>query len=345
MRGARPGASVLGDAPRARPLGMEDTLPLGAYTTVTPLGVRFWDVLTEAPIGDGLVVRARPCDGPERTRTAFRTRSDVHAFRELPGLRATEFPPFRRDDEPASDTPPPVSPPDDEPERSEVYALSVEDRAGRFNDTVLVLSAPRRGVARTSHLLGACPPDSPPGSGGTGPSDDSPPDEDPPIYLFSAPTRSLPPAVAVLRAQLVTPEGAAVAHAVLEVDVDLGAGGVVRHAGVSDATGAVLVAFPYPTFPVTVAPSPPAGTAGRPPREQCWELLVRVRHDPDALVFVAGFAVPTTTSVLGQATARIRSDVATTGHVLVGRTVCFGRETVLTTVGHPRSELLVDAPA
>ena len=75
-----------------------------AYETTrlyAPLGIRFWDAATDSQVHDGLAVRAWPADSPELVAEAFLTRSDIYAFRDLPGpsrLRGTQ--PVRRPNRP-----------------------------------------------------------------------------------------------------------------------------------------------------------------------------------------------------------------------------------------------------
>jgi len=114
----------------------------------TPLAVAFHDLVTDAPITDGLVVSARRAGIGGRFRVGYPTPSGVHVLSGLPFLRDAELPldgPGERaesEDTPSSQT-------------AEVDVL-VEDRLGRFLPTVLRLSAPRDRVATAADVLSAC---------------------------------------------------------------------------------------------------------------------------------------------------------------------------------------------
>jgi hypothetical protein len=247
---------------------------------VTPLGVAFHDLLTDAPITDGLVVSARPSARTGRFRRAAATPRGIHLIADIPGLEALEFPrpqPGRRAevDLDAAELPSGAA--------VDVDVL-VEDRLGRFVPTVLQLVAPHRGVATAFDALAGCStlawsiPD------------------DTPMFLMSSPQRSIPPTTAVVRACLrhhATLEPAA--HAVLVVDTPAG-----RNLGVADTTGNVVVAFAYPPFDVVPAVSPPEGSHGIPTADQRWAVDVGVRWQPGALEFPPGVAIPRVHTVLCQ---------------------------------------------
>src|SRR6185295_5527945 len=63
---------------------------LERISILCPLGVRFWDAVTNASISDGLIVAAYPAGQPWLRREAFLTRSGIFAFRNLPGMRDVE---------------------------------------------------------------------------------------------------------------------------------------------------------------------------------------------------------------------------------------------------------------
>ena len=65
---------------------------LERQTIFTPLGLRFWDPVTDRQVGNDLVVTARPEEGSGPVMRAFRTASSVYAFQGLAGLREVEYP-------------------------------------------------------------------------------------------------------------------------------------------------------------------------------------------------------------------------------------------------------------
>jgi hypothetical protein len=57
---------------------------------VSPLGLRFWDAVDEAPVSAGLSVTIWPAAQPELRTAAVVNRSGIFSFCNLPGLRAVE---------------------------------------------------------------------------------------------------------------------------------------------------------------------------------------------------------------------------------------------------------------
>ncbi|MGY1776803.1 hypothetical protein ACI8AV_13160 [Geodermatophilus sp. SYSU D00804] len=276
----------------------------------TPLGVAFWDLLTDAPITDGLVVSARPATASGRFRRGFATPGGVHALSAVPGLRDVEFP----RPEPGARrefTDPPSG------HGVEVDVL-VEDRLGRFLPTVLRLAAPRRGVATAADALAGC----------TTLVTDVP--QDLPMFLMSAPARSVPPSVAVVRASLRDrATGSPAGHSVVVVEA-----GAVRASGVADAAGNVVVAFPYPLFHGAAPPeSIPAGRPGIPTDEQQWPVTVRVRWAPETLSFPLGVGVPRAHTLYCQGAASIVTDDAGPATGTMAAHLDYGRELQLATAG------------
>jgi hypothetical protein len=276
----------------------------------TPLGVAFFDLLTDAPITDGLVASARPTSQRGRFRAGFVTPSGVHVFSDIPGLRDVEFP-----------RPSPG-------ERSELEDLPsgfgvevdvlVEDRLRRFLPTVMRLTAPLPGVATAADALSGCaalvwsvPVDTP-------------------MFLMSGPERSIPLTTAVVRACLRHHATLApAAHAVLAVEC---AG--VRIVGVADELGNVVVAFPYPSFDVTTAPgSIPAGSHGIPTSQQHWPVTVDVRWAPPTLSFPAGVEIPRIDTVFCQAAGTVFADDVGLGMPTMDDVLHYGGPLVLKTSG------------
>ncbi len=248
-------------------VGFEIFRPLERLTIFTPLGIRFWDPAQDRPIADGLIVTAWPWGATGPVRRAVRTASGVYAFHGLPGLRDLEYP--------ASGTDPLVSA---SPLRSARFTVAVTDLERRFLPAVFTVDVPYRGIFPTNT---------------TGPSGDRPPG----FFLFSAPTRPILSALAVVRAQLasaVNPNAVEpAAYAVLEVQV-----GTTSWYGIADERGAVAVVFPYPTFVEAPAGSPPSPLAAS--VEQRWEVIARVRYTPATLSVPTGAAQPDLRSIFAQ---------------------------------------------
>ncbi|MEV6041177.1 hypothetical protein AB0L65_59455 [Nonomuraea sp. NPDC052116] len=262
--------------------------------TYTPLGVRFWDALTRAPIAGGLGVTAWPLgDGPPGVR-AYLTPSGVYAFRGLRGMRRVEYPVG-------------TAPPSD----SAVFVIRVEDRSGVWLPATMLVPAPHTGPARM--LL-----------------EQSPWDTFPTIYLFSAPSRPVPTGTASVRATLVEhATGEPAAH----TRVDVAVGGTVWP-GIAAGNGNVAVLFPFPVFQGAVPASFPAGGQGQPPMGQSWPVTVTVRYQPGALHRPAPGQVPTLAGILAQAPARIRPTRAGAPQARLDAELYFGRELVLATQGY-----------
>jgi hypothetical protein len=281
-------------------------------TRFTPLGVRFWDAGAQRPVREGLRVTAWPkgAAGAAGT-TAFRTASGVYAFLGLPGLRDVEWGAA------------PTSGPGVRPIQQR-YLVAVEDAADRFVPTAFEIALPRekRGVF-------------PPAFNGGG--FDEPV---PGFHLFSAPSRTVPPGLAVVRAQLEDARtGGPAAHAVLEVEVD----GETWH-GLADASGAVAALFPVPPFHHTLTGEFPEGRV--PLHTHTWPLTVRVRYAPAAVAHAPEAGVPLLKSLFDQPAGRLHA-VAPGGGAppaapTLAATLVYGREAVLRTEG--RAALLV-APA
>lgn len=153
----------------------------------------------------------------------------------------------------------------------------------------------------------------------------SPPDDGALVtfYLFSAPSRSVPAGLAVVRADLVDPAGAPAGHAVVEAEVDGAA-----HFGLADALGRAVVVFPSPTVSAALPGSPPEGAA--PLGEQTWDATVRIRYQPSAQQTRPGSDVPELASLRAQALADLGSLGPERSAVLR-----YGRDLVLRSDGGP----------
>jgi hypothetical protein len=256
--------------------------------TFCPLGLRFWDAVSDDQIRSGLLVRAWPEPALRPVTEAFRTRSDVYAFQGLPGLRAIERPPANPTGLAAA-PPPGASPPS--PPIAHPFVLEVVDLERRYLPAAirLTLPLPARGVFLTR----------PPGS----------PVETPPpgFYLFSSPTRPRNAGIAAVRGELVdAATGAPAGHALVRVAIP----GQPDRFGLADAGGRFAVQFPLPPLAGGLgrlfvspdgAPSPP----GPPVADRTWDLAVAVAWEPGALAPLPGTDLPDLVRLLDQLPADI----------------------------------------
>jgi hypothetical protein len=217
-------------------------LELERWTSVAPLGVRFWDRPTAQPVWDGLRLV-----NLESGRRAAPNRAGVFVATGLPGLRDAE--------RGAGDEAYWSSPPGRRP-----LGFELVDTLGRFHDIRFDAEVPFRGVFEEDCGFVSSPPAAAP----------------PSLPLFSLPSRPVPPGTAAVRAELTDAvTGAPAVWAVLEVT----APGVRTARGIADREGRVLVLLPYPEPPWHGA-SPPPGS--RPLSAQTWTIELAVRYSPDS---------------------------------------------------------------
>ena len=194
---------------------------------VAPFGVRFWDIVLERQVSEGLEVTLIPDGRPFLRISAFRNNGGVYVAQDLPGLRSVEF----------GDDGFPQSPPS--PADVHGFRVEVVDLTGRFHDVSFEASLPTDGLFEA--MCGSPP---------------SPPDG---LYdvlpLLSLPSRPVPPGFAAVRARLVNPDGTGAHLAALEVTAAPGSR-TVR--GYADVRGEALALLPYPE---------PSGSTGSPPFE------------------------------------------------------------------------------
>jgi hypothetical protein len=215
---------------------IDDQKTLEHSTVTAPFGVRFWDSVTQKTVGNGFSVFAYPANRKDRRVAAFSSPSGAYAFRGLPGLR--EFELGAGDSEFWSSIP------------SREFVIEVEDTLRRFLPFCFRVSLPVRGAFNwEDSLLSSA--ENPVG-----------------VPLFSAPARTPPASVAVLRALLLDPglkdrdheRGKPAAWA--EVRATIGDRSV---RGIADKRGQLLMMFPYP---------PPSVDLSDPPalHEQTWTI-------------------------------------------------------------------------
>jgi hypothetical protein len=280
-------------------------------TIRTQLVIQFWDLATATPIPDGLRVTAYASAGG-RPVYGVRSSGGVYVFHGLPGLHAAEYPMDQG-------TAAPPGPPRE-------FTITVDDTRDRFLPAVFEVEirppAPK--------LLVRTPVSSHPSSAG-------------PVYLFSAPSRTLPAGTAAIRGDLrlysATAPRIPAAHALVQVEI----AGIVWP-GIADVVGRVLVAFPYPLVERLRLGSPPGGHAGA-ATATTWPLKIRVRyhgHLPAPLadnrdVDPFWTTIPSLKSILDetvQPAVLIRPAAVSPGlPELTNATLTVGRELVLRTTG------------
>ncbi len=239
--------------------------------TTTLLGLRFCDPADDRQIADGLVVTATAATARYTSPVyAFRTSSGIYAFPGLPGLRALEH---RSVDEIVEGTSPPPA---------LTYLIHVTDLQQRFLAALvpIELPLPYRGLYR-------------PGGVASSPMDEAATK----FYLFSAPTRTPPPGMAVVRTQLYDQTNARpAAFALIEVQTATG-----LWFGLAAPNGSAAVIFPYPTFIRSLANGSPPPLA----EQQQWPLTMRIYYEPAVLTFPAGQTVPDLRTIRRQQLAQL----------------------------------------
>jgi hypothetical protein len=206
-----------------------------------PLGVQFRDALDQRVVANGLQVELHDAQRPTRPLRLQASPSGVFVAHALPGH--TGF-----------DAPQVSSPEQFQPDR---FRLSVRDPMGRYVATSMAVNGLVDGL-----FAPACVDASP--------SADSPPH----VPLYSAATRPLPGAMAVLRAdlRLASNQEQPASWAWLE----LWLGNLRLASGVADVNGSLLLLCPLPTpREPTRRNSPPVGF-----ERMSWDVSLRGYWDP-----------------------------------------------------------------
>lgn len=222
------------------------------------LGLRFFDVASGALVGAdvavgplnrtslGLHAEAWPVNSPRQKTIGSVTPSGVMAFHGLPGMRELEKSSAR---DPWDDSPPPRD-----------FQIEVIDKLGRFLPCTFTVTAPQRGLAHFAE-------------------DGSPPwIEAGAVPLFSAPSRPIPGAVAVVRAELrdlATDKPAA--WALVEASYSSG-GSLLTARGLADDAGRVLLMFAYPEGLRRPFGASPSGNT-RSLSDQEWSIKLAFFHE------------------------------------------------------------------
>lgn len=267
----------------------------------TALGIRFWDPILDKQVIDDLVVTARLEKKMSPVITSFRTASGIYAFQGLPGLHDMEYP---------------VQGETNIINRKS-FIIEVRDRRKQFLTTVFKvnLPLPYEGIY--------------PNTAYNSPLEESLPG----FYLFSAPTRSSSPGLAVVRGQLIesVTENPA-AYAVLEVQVK-----DRTWYGVADERGCIAVLFPYPAINGMFLASPPVSIY-----QQNWEIVIRVRYDPEVLIFPYGSDFPELRSIWSQSSGIIIPSEGNPPVAEFSYNLFFGQEVILQTEGQSGSVLFIN---
>ncbi|MFS8979343.1 hypothetical protein PO002_33500 [Cupriavidus necator] len=213
--------------------------PLEVFARHAAIGVRFWDVARGTARLDGLQVEVYARSNPRMRKPMTPNLSGVYVGHAVPGLHDFEF----------SDTDPPALWAQAE---AALHACRIEvrDPRGRFLPLAFDVALPVPGLLTWSAPWFSPPhPIVLPGTPGS-----------PPqlmlerIPLFSAVSRGLPDALAVVYAQMRdTASGRPAAWAFLGVTID----GERRGIGLADQDGRVAAMFPYPEPPRRALASPP----------------------------------------------------------------------------------------
>jgi hypothetical protein len=288
---------------------MTGVVVLEHVTRVTPLGVRFRDLATDAFVSWGIAAEVYPEGQPEIRRSGLVNRADVFVFNNLPSLRDVEF--GRGDDAYwAAQTP------------RYPFVLDVRDNQSRYLPFTLSVTLP---VRRLLGFLVNSPLSSPLTVQASSSTQSLP--------LFSAPSRPAPDGMGVLRAEIVDViTGEPAAWAVLEARGP----GQPLATGMADEAGRVMLPVPYPKPIVTLA-SP--GSPAMPLTGQAWPVDFTVRYRRRTPVPL----VPDLADVLTQPPATSWRDTAATVP-LAQTTLRFGRDGViasLTGLGLPSPNLLI----
>ena len=220
------------------------------FSRVTPLGLRFWDTLSENSVGEGLTVSAYPSGDPSRRVEAISNRLGIYLLQNLPGLRELEF--SRGDADYWSMVP------------KKPFVIAVTDPHGRFQPFTFHADLPFRDVLTSPCVAVSSPPDLA---------------DVPGIPLYSAVTRPVPSGTAVIYAQLWDSSNDRPASwAVVEALFD-------HHflaRGFADREGRLALVFPYPE-PSDSASSPPSSPPlGNAPSllEQTWPVELHAFYKP-----------------------------------------------------------------
>jgi hypothetical protein len=235
---------------------------------------------------------------------AFTNRKGVHIFRGLPGLRDIE------NSEGDAESWAAVS-------EKRPFVVEVKDDRHRYLPVKLNVDAPVKGLYRWEHETLA-----------------SPPAPESAVPLYSAPSRPVLAAMAVVRAELRDGvSGGPAAWTLVEGLID----GNLQGRGISDDKGRLLLMFPFPE-PKEHSGSPPLASPprGSPIRlvDRTWSLQLRAYYSPST----PAPEIPDLANVFEQAEATLWFSLSPSTQLGV-QTLQYGRELVL--ASQSRSELWI----
>jgi hypothetical protein len=228
---------------------------LESISRLTPLGLRFWDLLTNTPVNDGLLVSAYPVGQPWQAKQSLLNPSGVHVLHDLYGLRDLES---GMGDQVFWDG---------LNNKKKDFILEVEDSLNRFLPFACRVKLPVHGLLRLQDIL-------PLTAGNVVALDPAQLQLRPDalaIPLLSSPARRVPAGMTAIRASLRNQiSNAPAAWAALEVH--LGNDPIVLAKGFADANGQLQVLMPYPKLPDQINPSPLG--------KHSWSLKLRIAYTP-----------------------------------------------------------------
>jgi hypothetical protein len=208
------------------------------------------------------------------------------------------------------------------------FKIEVVDAWRRFQPFLLTIEAPVKGIVTSPDPAVASPPRSSQG-----------------ISLYSTASRSVPAAMAVLRAELREwkssgdHEGEPARWAVLEARI----GGQRIERGIADEKGLVALMFAYPppvTHPLGSPPAiSPPGAEGPSLRDQQWTIELSASFDrlSPAPPFPGAPALPELVEVLDQAPATLWADTER-NEVVTEANLSFGQELIVRSVDRARDK-------
>lgn len=300
--------TTVGDTPGDVPHKVIERLAL-----VAPLGMRFWDGVTNEFVGSGLVVTAYPVGQEWRKVEATVNRAAVYGFVSLPGLRELEG--GEGDAQYWANLP-----------FTRPFRIEVVDRERRFLPAVFTVNAPAQGAATLWCGSPLSPLELPsslssPLAGFVGG-----------IPLFSASSRLVPAGMAVMRGQLWDGvANRAAAWALVEAS-PLGQRPVY---GVADERGMLTLIFPTPKPQRPPLFSPLNSPIGPPPAPlwlESWTIPLAA--------FYGALAAPELCEILAQPPATLWASQSPNVE-LVEATLRYGEESILRSAGADPSSLLI----
>ncbi|HEX7027739.1 MAG TPA: hypothetical protein VF268_10900 [Gammaproteobacteria bacterium] len=242
-----------------------------SFSRFTPLGIRFWDPVSDCQIIDGLRVTARAVIGSRKKVSSVKTRGNIYTLSNLPGLHQVETGAIPLEEAMSLDD-------------KRQYVIEIKDSLNRYLDVAFMtaLPLPYRGLFLSDG--GGSPAANPPKG----------------FYLYSSVKRRLAGNYAQVRGELRDQStGEPAAHALVKVLTDSGE----TWFGLADADGQFVLAFPFPDLSVGFGGSP--ATTHVPLHEQSWNVGLEVAYSPETLESLAETDIPNYTSILNQSTADI----------------------------------------